>query len=268
MRLWIEEAGTGPAVLCISGLGYSNWCWRETIAALSPSYRVVPFDNRGTGRSDAPEDGYSIEEFAYDAAGVLRDKNAAPADVIGHSMGGYIALTLAARHPSLVRSLVLIGTGAGGEGWLPLPDATQAAWKAAVEKPPSEFARETMPLSFATGWSEAHPERFDRLLAERLAHPTPTAIWKKQFRAAGAFGRDGIDASRIDKPALVIHGSDDRVIRIENGRRLASQLPQGRLVELAGAGHLCFLEAPGTFQHLLVEWLGTSRPMFTSPSRV
>src|SRR5262249_59225988 len=55
MRFWIEDVGAGASVLCISGLGYSNWCWRETADALSRRYRVITFDNRGTGRSDVPE---------------------------------------------------------------------------------------------------------------------------------------------------------------------------------------------------------------------
>src|SRR5262245_15600256 len=265
INIWIDEQGAGAPVLCISGLGYSSWCWRETVEALAPSYRMVTFDNRGTGRSDAPEDGFSIAQFADDAAGVLNHLHAAPADVVGHSMGGYIALTLAARHPTLVRSLVLIGTSSGGAGSLPVPGQTSDAWKASVTLPPRDFAKVTMPYSFATGWSNAHPERFEKLLAERLTFPTATEPWKKQFRAASDFGRDGLPAdvvARLTQPALVVHGTDARVVPYANGERLARQLPDARLVSLAGAGHLCYLEEPERFQKLLSDWwssLGAER---------
>jgi 3-oxoadipate enol-lactonase len=253
-RLCAYQAGGGAPVICISGLGYSSWCWRETVEAFSPAYGMITLDNRGTGDSDAPQDGYTIDQFAADTAAALTTFTAEPAHVVGHSMGGYIALTLAVRHPSLVRSLVLIGTGSGGAGSLPVPEPTQTAWKSAADLPADQFARQTMPLSYATGWSEANPERFERLLQERIARPTPTDVWKKQFRAAGFFGRDGMDVSRVAVPALVIHGTDDRVIPFANGERLAAQMERAQLETMPGAGHLCFLEQPQGFQALLASW--------------
>jgi len=255
ITLWVEEQGSGSVVLCISGLGYSAWCWRDLAAALSRNHRVVTFDNRGTGRSDAPEDGYSIAQFARDAACVLEAVGAAQAHVVGHSMGGYIALSLAVQRPELVRSLVLIGTSSGGPGALPIPPATSEAWKASVSLPPAEFARATMPYSFATGWSDAHPERFEELLARRLEFPTATEPWKKQFRAVSELGRDGIDVASLSIPALVIHGTDDRVVPYINGQRLARQLPRARLHSMDGAGHLCFLEEPKRVLSLLQSWV-------------
>lgn len=117
-----------------------------------------------------------------------------------------------------------------------------------------------MPYSFATRWADAHPQRFEKLFAERVAFPTPTAVWKQQFRAAGAFGRDGLDATSVEIPALVVHGTDDRVVPYENGARLARQLPNARLETWAGAGHLCFLEEPDRFQSLLANWLEQRHP--------
>lgn len=255
ITLWVDEQGAGPAVLCISGLGYSNWCWAELAAALSAAHRVITFDNRGTGRSDAPDDGYSIAQFARDAAGVLESCGAAPVHVIGHSMGGYIALSLAVQRRDLVASLVLIGTSSGGAGALPIPPATSEAWKSSVSLPPRDFARATMPYSFATGWSDAHRDRFQALLAQRLEFPTATEPWKKQFRAVSELGRDGIDVASLDIPALVIHGTDDRVVPYANGERLARQLPHARLETMQGAGHLCYLEEPGRVQTMIESWI-------------
>lgn len=258
VTLWVEERGSGVPILFISGLGYSNWCWHEMAEALSRRHRVITFDNRGTGRSDAPEDGYSITQFADDAAGVLEALGTGPAHVVGHSMGGYIAVTLAVRQPALVRSLVLIGTSSGGDGSLPVPAATSDAWKTAVKLPPADFAAATMPFSFATGWSDAHPDRFGKLLAQRLQFPTATEPWKKQFRAASDFGRDGIDVSSIHVPVLIVHGTDDRVVPYANGQRLARQLPQARLESMEGAGHLCYLEEPARSHAMIEQWVASA----------
>ena len=89
---------------------------------------MLSFDNRGTGLSAKPPGPYSIEELADDAAAVLDTRGLEQADVYGHSMGGFIALTLALQRPDLVRSLVLVGTGPGGPGHEPLPPETLETW--------------------------------------------------------------------------------------------------------------------------------------------
>lgn len=254
-RLWMEQAGEGPAVLCLSGLGYASWCWGELQAALSSRWRALAVENRGTGRSEKPPGPYSIEQFADDAARVLDRLELAEAHVVGHSMGGYIALKLALRHPGRVRSLVLVGTTDGGAGALPVPESTRSAWQAAAGLGPAEFARRTMPLSYAPGWVEANPERFESILSARLRHPTPIDAWQAQYAACEQYLMRGIPTSDIRNPALVVHGTQDRVVPFENGARLASRLPQGRLHRILGGGHLCFLEDPEGFARLVAAHL-------------
>src|SRR5205823_12688257 len=130
------------------------------------------FDTRGTGRSRVPDDPYGIEDLADDVAAILDGR---AAHVVGFSMGGYVALTLALTRPELVRSLVLVGTGAGGPGRVPRPAHVRDAFEAALRLPPEEAGRATMPYTFSPGWPEAHPERFEEILAARLEQPTPDA---------------------------------------------------------------------------------------------
>lgn len=255
LSLFVAEEGEGPPVLLLTGMGYASWCWRELAAALAPRYRAIRLDHRGSGRSDKPPGPYSIELLADDAAAVLEQVSPEPAHVIAHSMGGYVALTLAARHPGKVRSLVLTCTSSGGPGALPVPEETREAWKAAAPLSPQAFAERTMPISFARGWTEAHPARFREILARRLEFPTPSHAWAAQYAACEEFIEKGIDAPRIDKPALVVHGADDRVVPLFNGERLARQLPNARLIRLEQGGHLCFLEDPEHFSHLVLSFL-------------
>lgn len=242
-RLFVDDRGCGPALLLIPGLGYASWSW-EAQLPLAASWRLLAVDPRGAGRSFKPPGPYTIEEMAAELAAVVRAVDQPPVHVAGFSMGGYLALTLAANRPEVVRSLVLLATSSGGAGHVPVPDATRAAWLAAAELPPADYARATMHLSFAPGWVDANEKDYERLLSARLAHPTPAPCWRVQYEACEAYLAEGIPVETLDIPTLVIHGREDRVLPFENGELLAAKLPRGDLLPLDGAGHLAHLERP------------------------
>jgi pimeloyl-ACP methyl ester carboxylesterase len=251
-RLYVEEHGEGEPLLLIEGLGQSMWAWREQVPVFAHHYRTIAFDARGTGRSYVPEDSYSIDDLARDAADVLDER---PAHIVGLSMGGYTALTLALVRPELVRSLVLAGTGAGGADRVPRPQDVRDAYAAAVGLPFDEYGRTTMPMTFSPGWTERNPERFEEVLAARREHPTPDVTLDAHLQVCYGFYNRGCEVERIDAPALVVHGDADVVVPVENGRMLASRLPNARYVELAGVGHNLQLEDPPTFNRLVLEFL-------------
>jgi pimeloyl-ACP methyl ester carboxylesterase len=254
IEVHVESCGEGPTVVLIHGLGYATWAAAPLRAGLAPRHRFVTFDNRGSGRSDKPAGPYSIRLLAEDAASVIAQAGA-PAHLIGYSMGGYIALTVALRHPHLVRSLVLIATSAGGPESHGVPEETQAVWaSAAALDDPAAFARRTMPLSFRPGWTDTHPDRFEELLRARLAHPTPVASWQAQYDACAAYLVTGVQASRVAVPTLVIHGTADRVVPYANARPLVAGIPQARLVTLPGAGHLCWFEETARLNALISDF--------------
>lgn len=250
-RLFVSERGEGEDVLFIPGLGYAGWCWQRQVGPISEFARMLAMDNRGVGQSDKPRGRYSIEQMADDAYEVLRQKARGPAHVVGTSMGGYIAQTLALRHPEAVRSLILVSTTSGGEGGTPVPDETLRRWAAASTLSPAAFARTTMPLSFAPGWTREHPGEFEELLGLRLQVSTPTATWRLQFEASAAFLRDGLPAGHIDRPVVVVHGTADRVVPYDNAAHLARRHPHASVVALEGAGHLCWIERPDVFNNIV-----------------
>src|SRR5438067_3147868 len=171
-HLHVEEHGSGDALLLHQGLGQGSWAWRYQVPVFAERFRTITFDTRGTGRSPVPAARYGIEELAEDAAAILDGR---AAHVVGFSMGGYVALTLALARPELVRSLVLAGTGAGGPERVPRPAHVREAFDAAFGLPPEEQRRATLPYTFSSGWTDDNPERFEEILAAALEHPTPDA---------------------------------------------------------------------------------------------
>jgi pimeloyl-ACP methyl ester carboxylesterase len=250
--LHIEEHGSGELVLLHQGLGQGSWAWRSVWPLLAERYRTIVFDTRGTGRSPVPRDPYGIDDLAEDAAAILDGR---PAHVVALSMGGYVALTLALEHPELVRSLVLVGTGAGGADRVPRPQHVRDVFEAALGLPLAEFGRTTMPLTFAPGWTEANPERFEEILAARLEHPTPYETITAHAEACYGYYAEGCPVERIDVPALVVHGTEDGIVPVENGRMLAARLPRAEYVELDGRGHNLPLEIPDELTGLVVDFL-------------
>lgn len=254
ISLHVEEVGSGQPVVFVQGLGYAAWAWRSQRDAVGRVARAVVMDNRGAGRSDKPPAPYSIEQMADDVASVV-ESCGGPAVVVGASMGGYIAMTLAVRRSELVAALVLVSTLTGGPDSYGVPEETQMAWAANRGRPPQEFARATMPLSLAPGWVEEHPGRFEELLAARLEHPTPPEAWQAQWDACSRFLVDGVPPGAIEQPTWVVHGTLDRVVPVENAAAIKRRIPQATVTELPGAGHLCWLERPHEVNAVILDAL-------------
>src|SRR6201999_3425042 len=107
--LHVAEAGTGPLVLLLHGFPEFWWTWRHQLVGLAGAgYRAVAIDLRGYGESDKPPRGYDLWTLAGDVAGLIRALGERRAVVVGHDWGGLIGWTLAALHPRLVRSLVVL----------------------------------------------------------------------------------------------------------------------------------------------------------------
>jgi pimeloyl-ACP methyl ester carboxylesterase len=253
-RLYIDERGVGEPLLLIEGLGQSMWAWREQVPVFAERFHTIAYDTRGTGRSVVPVERYGVDDLAEDAADVLDGR---AAHVVALSMGGYVALTLALARPELVRSLVLVGTGAGGPHRVPRQQWVRDAYAAAIGLRYDEYGRRTVPLTFSRGWTERNTDRFEEILAARGEHPTPDETLDAHINACYAYYERGCEVERIDAPALVVHGDEDLIVPVENGRMLAARLPTARYVELAGVGHNVPLEVPETFNGLVLGFLAS-----------
>ncbi|MHB1234083.1 MAG: alpha/beta fold hydrolase [Microbacteriaceae bacterium] len=237
-------------VVLLHGLGYASWAAAPLRASLGANIGLWSLENRGTGASTSGTAAFDIALFAEDAAGFIEQLEA-PVVLVGYSMGGYIAQLLALTRPELLAGLVLIGTSAGGDRATPVPQSTRTAWLDAADDAPASFIRRTMPLSFRNGWRDAHPDAYEQLLTARLENPTPADVWSAQYDACERFLAVGAPVERITTPTLILHGSADRVLPIENGRAIASALPEQEYLEVTDGGHLLHIEEP----HLITDRL-------------
>ncbi len=238
-----ERTGSGAPVLLIMGLGLSGGAWWRTVPVLARRLEVITFDNRGVGRSRALIHAYTTEVMADDAASVLDAAGVDRVHVYGISLGGMVAQQLALRHPERVRSLIL---GATHAGWRharhPDPDVL-AFLRQRMWMRHEEAVRISLPFNYSDRCRAEHPERIAEDVAQRLAHRFSTQAYRAQLWAAAlhdCYHR----LDRIEAPTLVVHGSHDRMIPIDNGRMIAARIPGAQLVELEGTGHLYPTETP------------------------
>jgi pimeloyl-ACP methyl ester carboxylesterase len=254
VQLYYEVEGQGPPLLLLEGLGYGLWMWYRQRPALRAHFTLVLPDHRGVGRSDKPDEPYTIGILAEDALAVLDAAGVGRTHVLGVSMGGMVALDLALRHPERVDRLVLVSTTPGGPQAEPMPQATLDALLAARALPGREGLRAAMALAFAPGYPEAHPEEVERILDWRVEQPQPAYAWARQFQAAASFDVSG-RLHEVTHPTLVVAGSADRVLPASNSALLGRRLRNGRVHVFEGAGHLVFIERADEFNALVVGFL-------------
>lgn len=228
-RLHWDEAGSGTPVLLIMGAAYSSAMWYPVIPALAERHRVLWFDNRGTGDSEATEVA-SIADMARDGLAVLDAAGVDSAHVYGVSLGGVVAQELALLAPQRVRSLVLGCTGI-------LDDAKPRAPKwldVRFRLPRKVSVALGRKLSYGSGSPAdlvAHDQQV--LLADR---GTRTGLVQQQD-ALRAYSVSTAQVAALDVPALVLHGEEDKLVKPAWGEELAATLPQARHVTYPGMGH-------------------------------
>jgi 3-oxoadipate enol-lactonase len=238
-----ERTGSGPSVLLIMGLGLSGGAWWRTVPVLARRLEVITFDNRGVGRSPALLHAYSTEAMADDAMSVLDAAGVDRVHVYGISLGGMVAQQLALRHPGRVRSLVLGATHCGGRH-VRRPDADVADFlRRRLWMGHEEAAWKSVVFNYSERCRAEHPERIAEDVKQRLAHSFPIQAYRAQLWAA-AMHDSYLQLNQIDAPTLVVHGTEDRMIPVENGRMIAARIPGARLIELRDTGHLYPTEAP------------------------
>jgi 3-oxoadipate enol-lactonase len=244
VELSYQRSGSGPPLLLIMGMGgtFSHW-GEQFLAPLRDGFDVIAYDHRGVGQSSRMEAPFTIAQLATDAAGLLAALEIESAHVLGISMGGMVAQELALEHPQRVRTLALGCTYCGGEGSsLATPPVAQRL----VEALRSGDRERALRTGWEIGVSAPMVDDDDAYAAFRdlcLRRPVAQAVIMAQMRAIAAHDTSA-RLPRLALPVLIVHGTADLLIPVENAHTIAGHLPHAREEILDHVGHRFFLEEP------------------------
>lgn len=237
-RLFYEEIGAGYPLLLVSGQGSDHTFWNGVRDDFANRYRVLVYDNRGTGQSDKPSaPPYSTRGFAQDAIALLDHLDIARAHAYGYSMGGRICQWLGIDHGHRLGALVLGATTPGNALGVPRAAEVDALWTNPPADP-QEALKALGSLFLSPAWIETHLETTKEML---LARPIPEHARTMHYQASE--GHDSWDLlPTITTSTLVIHGSEDQMNPVANAYLLAEQIPGAELYIIKGARHGYTLE--------------------------
>jgi len=259
--------GEGEPLLLIMGAGATMDAWpHEFLDNLSSKYQVTVFDNRGMGYTTASPANFSVSQFANDTAGLMDALGIKQANILGISLGGFIAQELAIEHPDKVKRLVLIATYCGGAQAIQadpavmrrIPDLTDPA-NLTVEN-----LKSFIEVMFPHEWLVSHPDYYyqfihsnDNKSNQAVETSSPENI-KRQTMAIslwpGAYDR----LDRIKTPTLIITGMEDLLIPPKNSLILANRINGSWLIRLENAGHGLFGEYPSELARIVTDFIEMS----------
>ncbi len=234
-----------PTVLLSSGLGGAAHYWAPQIPALAKDFRVIAYDQTGTGRSGGTVPaGYAIADMAAEAAVLLDTLSVKKAHFIGHALGGLIGLQLAVDRPALVDRLILVNA------WAKTHAHTLRCFairKSLLLNTGIAAYVQAQPLFlYPAAWLADRQDWLAEQDAAGIAHFPPTETVLRRIAAIEAFDLTA-DIPRITVPTLVIATRDDVLVPCTCSVILAGRLPAGRLALLDQGGHACNVTDPAVF---------------------
>ena len=253
INIYYEIAGAGQPLLLIRGLGSTCEGFRPQIVGLAKHFKVIAFDNRCVGRTDQPQNPFTIADMADDTAALLQALGIEAAYVFGVSLGGMIAQELALRHPHSVLKLALGCTHAGLRTAVRSPDWAVNLFNESRDMPRAQALRHSIPLLFARKTVAEQPELVEAALKVMEQNNQPKASYLLQLGAV--MKHDTFDRlHKVSQPTLVLTGTEDTLIHPGNSRLLYEHIPEARLVEFEDAGHVFFTEKPDAVNEVLIDF--------------
>jgi pimeloyl-ACP methyl ester carboxylesterase len=225
--------------------------WWATIPVLARSFRVIAFDNRGTGGSSRVRWPYSVAQMAHDAVAVLDAAGEQHAHVYGISLGSLVAQEVALRHPDRVQALVLGASSAGGfAAYKPSPSSfAQTFLVRAGAMGPEEAVWAAVPYTYAEKTRRDDPERVVTDITHRVSSPPEPLAYIHQ--AAAVASHDAYERlNQMAAATLVVHGEQDIFVPPANALVLAEKIPGAQLHLWPDAGHMYTIDEPRADQEI------------------
>jgi len=240
------EAGQGPAVILLHGLGAVKEIWTANWEALSAGHHVYALDQIGFGHSDKPLLEYKIATWVDFLHGFMQSENIHQATLVGNSLGGWIALEFAAQHPEMVDRLVLVDSAglAWGQGGpvIDLNPSSIAGWRTLLEA--LFYDKKMVSDQFVLRVFTDHMRNNDGYTIERALAGF----------ALAQFEDDKLGS--IHLPTLVVWGREDELISVTRAEKFRNGIPGAKLVVFEQCGHVPQLEKPDDFNRAVLDFLG------------
>lgn len=258
INIYYEVHGDGIPVILLLGLGGSLRIWDHHVREFPDNYKIILVDNRGVGNSDKPDEEYSLEIFAEDIKCILDSIGIKKANMLGLSMGGFIAQRFYSLYPEMINSLILGCTGMG------LNDPANKKFSANIEKLLHEerteenhgqLIRLMQKHFFYPEFRKNNPDFMDIAFSISRTQPQPFYSYKRQLMACYAKTILSPLLSNIKAPTLVLHGDSDEVAPIENAHYLHKHIPDAELEIFKQSGHMFFIEKQKEFSGIILNFL-------------
>ena len=271
-----KKFGNGEPILLLNGASDGMDAWDPSFpASLTSNHTVVAFDQRGIGNSTIGSEPYTYQQLANDSAGLLDALQIPKADVLGYSLGSYLAQQLTLMHPDKVDRLILVGSSCGGKDHTPKPPEFIKLQSDIVNKSlnnvpitPEEI-KALVSASVGSGWIKLHPESVDVpaniTSLQQLKPGLPPEVansqnivgkhWEDNPNWSGACD----ELAKLNKPTLVITGTDDDKYQPHvNSLKIVEKIPGAWLVQIKDAGHAVMDQYPEEIGKILNTFLAST----------
>lgn len=235
IRLAYERRGTGAPLVLLHGYPLDHHLWDDVAPLLQDTFDLIVPDLRGFGGSSTVESFYTMEDMASDIAALLDQLGIQKAAIVGHSMGGYVALAFARLYPKRVTGLGLVSSQVLADA----PDRKEGRYKSAAEVADKGIGSvvATMTPKFTSN------ARLQEIARQSMERQQPAAYIGTLKAMAERVDSTPL-LSSFNFPVVLVHGDADSLIPVDRAREVKAAIPNAHLVEISGAGHVPMLESP------------------------
>jgi len=256
-KIYYQEAGAGPTVILLHGLGGDGANWAATLPALSAKFHVFVPDQVGFGRSDKPMIDYRIGTLVDFLNAFYKKVGITKATLVGNSLGGWVAMDFALAHPEKVDRLVLVDSAGYSQKRTGAPPLSRDVM---LGLNPSTIAGEKQLMAVVFYNKSFASDQFaEQALMAHLRKNDSYTI--DRFIDSILRGDDVVDGrlAAIHAPTLVVWGREDALVPLAAGKALAEDIPGAQIAILDSCGHVPQAECAGPFNTALLKYLGASQ---------
>lgn len=251
----VQGDSNNPSLLLISGFNSDSSAWAALMPFLVKHYQVIRFDNRGIGRTTAPNHPYTVQQMAADTVALLDVLSIETAHIAGHSLGGQIAQELALSYPDKVVSLLLLSCWAERDA--KFNSLIQLFGDLAQQLDATLYYKILVPWLFTESFY-AMPGLMDQLLIWIESQPFPPTPHGLYHQSRAVLSSGTIERlAQIHCPTLVLVGQEDLLTPVRFSQQLAAGIAKAELVVLERGGHSFIVETPEAVGQAMLRFLAT-----------